>query len=138
MGKNKSKHLQPHPNRQVLVQQQHFSGPLPLPQHLEKYDQIVPGAANRILIMAETQAKHRWDLEARVIKSDIMNSKLGLIFGLIIGLAGLWFGYELLQLGKIVEGSIFGGATLVALVSTFIYGSQQRRKERAERRQEQQ
>jgi len=41
-----------------------FQGSLPLPSHLREYNEIVPGAAERILAMAEKQSVHRRDLEA--------------------------------------------------------------------------
>lgn len=124
-------------NRTVVKQQrgvtihESFIGPLPSPSHLEKYEQILPGAADRIISMAEKQSSHRQDLEKQVIKSDIRNSLLGLIFGFIIGLGGVSCGFYLIYIGKIIEGGLFSGATIVALVSAFIYGSTQRRKERA-------
>ncbi|MEW6200669.1 MAG: DUF2335 domain-containing protein [bacterium] len=31
-----------------------YSGPIPLPEHLQKYEQILPGSANRIISMAES------------------------------------------------------------------------------------
>ena len=40
-----------------------FSGPLPPPAVLQGYEDIVLGAANRILEMAERQSKHRQQLE---------------------------------------------------------------------------
>jgi len=39
--------------------QQQFSGPVPHPQILQGYDQIIPGAAERILRMAEEDAEHQ-------------------------------------------------------------------------------
>ena len=38
---------------------QSFSGPIPHPDILEHYEKIVPRAAERILAMAEEDAKHR-------------------------------------------------------------------------------
>ncbi len=80
--------------------------------------------------MAENQSKHRQQLESKVIDSDIRNSVMGLIFAFIIGLIGVGSGFYLIYIGKFVEGSIYGGGTLAALVGTFIYGSQKRQKER--------
>ena len=113
------------------VQRQELTiGPIPSPDHLERYEQTLPGAAERILSMAERQSNHRQTLESKVIKSDIRNSLLGLIFGFIIGMTGVASAFYLIYLGRILEGTIFGGATIVSLVSVFIYGSRQRRKER--------
>lgn len=116
-----------------LTRREEFAGPLPPPLYLDKYEQILPGAADRIITMAECQSKHRQEIENKVISSDVRNSQLGLIFAFILGLAGLGSGFYLIYSGKIIEGSIFGGITIVSLTSTFIYGSRQRRKEREAR-----
>ena len=39
------------------------SGPIPSPQILQQYNNIVPGAAERIIRMAEKQSDHRMALE---------------------------------------------------------------------------
>lgn len=119
----------------LLQQQQHFSGPLPLPAHLEKYNEILPGAAERIMAMAEAQSKHRREMETKSIDSDISRSKLGLWFGFIIGTLGLSLGAFLMYAGKLLEGGLLGGGTLASLVWVFIYGSRQRRLERESRSQ---
>lgn len=55
-----------------------WSGPVPPPEILEKYNSLVPNAAERILIMAEEEARIRrdqmqkdHDSENRVKESDI-------------------------------------------------------------------
>ena len=40
-----------------------WSGPLPPPEALQKYDAIVPGAASRIFEMAERRHQHQIDQE---------------------------------------------------------------------------
>ncbi len=53
---------------QYLVQHEYnefFSGPLPSPQTLEGYENSVPGSAERILKMAESQVYHRQDMEKK-------------------------------------------------------------------------
>ncbi len=111
-----------------------FSGPLPPPETLQKYDQILPGLAERIMRQAESQTSHRIEIEKKVIKSDVVNSRLGLIFGFILGLIGIGGGVYLTYLGMTQSGLIISGTTLVSLISVFIYGSQTRRKEREARR----
>ena len=53
--------------RQVVTQviQSEFSGPLPPPNIIKGYEDILPGAADRILSMAENQAKHRQEIEKK-------------------------------------------------------------------------
>lgn len=40
-----------------------YSGPLPPATELVKYNEACPGAAERIIAMAENQAKHRQEME---------------------------------------------------------------------------
>lgn len=119
-----------HIANKVEVHSEMYSGPLPSPQVLEFYNQAVPDAADRIIAMAERQASHRQKLEELVVKSGTINSLLGLIFGLIIGLAT-----EIGAVYCIVNGYQGGGTTLglsglAGLVGVFVYGSKQRRQER--------
>ena len=46
-----------------------FSGPLPHPEHLREYENILPGSADRVIRMAEDQAKHRQSLEQTVVQT---------------------------------------------------------------------
>ena len=46
-------------NLEQIVIAQQFSGPIPPPDALAQYNNIVPGAAERILKMAENQAAAR-------------------------------------------------------------------------------
>ena len=122
--------------RRVEINHSEFSGPLPHPAILAKYDEIVPGSADRIIKMAENQSIHRRDMEKMVIKSDIINSKLGLVFGLIIGLAAFYLSYKLAELKLPWLAGIIGVGYVVSLVGTFIYGSQGRRRELKEKKEE--
>lgn len=51
-----------------------YSGPIPPPDVLERFNQIIPKGAHRILKMAEKQQAHRHALETKVISSDIKRS----------------------------------------------------------------
>jgi len=132
-----ARHLQQNqtiPSRTVATTTaQHFSGPLPPPQILEKYNQVVPDAADRIIAMAESQSKHRQQLEIKVIESEVKNSRLGLHYGLIIGLATVVGGAFCIYSGYEIGGTVLGGTGLTGLVGVFVYGSTQRRKEREKR-----
>jgi len=45
--------------REVVLQAASFSGPLPPPPMFREYEDVLPGAGDRILSMAERQAAHR-------------------------------------------------------------------------------
>lgn len=64
----------PTSERQVTVEQHHIkthSGPIPDPGTLAEYDALLPGAAERILRMAEKQQVSRIDNEQRQLEADI-------------------------------------------------------------------
>ena len=46
------------------------SGPLPSPEDFERYEKILPGAAERILSMAEHQQQHRFEIEKSLAKNE--------------------------------------------------------------------
>jgi uncharacterized membrane protein len=100
---------------------------------LEKFEQIIPGSADRILKQAEAQTQHRINMESKVVAADIFKSYLGLIFGFIIGLSGIGGGIYLATLGFDVFGPLLSGGTLVTIVTAFIYGTRSRKQEREKR-----
>lgn len=118
---------------QLVIQQssvQSFSGPLPHPDILRKFNEVLPGAAERIIKMAEDQSVHRKGLEKKVIDSDISRSKWGQILGFIMGMTGIVASVVIAIFGSPIAGSIMGVGTLASLVGVFMYGSKIRSKER--------
>lgn len=123
----------------VVVRQssvQAFSGPLPHPDILRQFDEVVPGAAERIIKMAEEQSAHRKDLEQKVINSDIARSKWGQILGFVIAIMGLTVSALVSVYGNAITGGIIGVGTLASLVGVFMYGSTTRSKEREVKKSE--
>ena len=79
--------------------------------------------------MAEEQSKHRRAIEARVIDSDITNSKYGIWCAFGIGLATIIAACVGALKGYPGFGSFLGLGGLGSLVGTFIYGTRARRNE---------
>jgi uncharacterized membrane protein len=104
-------------------------GPLPHPAVLKQYDDVVPGAAERIMRMAEQQAMHRQDLEASVIRTDNLKSLLGMVFGFIIALVGFGGGLYAAFSGQPFWGGAVSIGTLASVVIAFIYGTRARERE---------
>lgn len=105
----------------VEVQQMsHFSGPLPPPSALAEYDNVVPGAAERIITMAEREMEHRHKNEDKTTKSIIRTTIVSIIlaFVCVLILSGLVF-YALYKGYPAVAGVIATGA-IAAVVSAFI------------------
>lgn len=66
-----------------------FSGPIPPPDIIEKYERIIPGSADRIITMAEKQAAHRQAMEKKMIESESRDGLLGIIFAFLLGIGCL-------------------------------------------------
>jgi uncharacterized membrane protein len=81
-----------------------MQGPLPPPAMFEYYEKVLPGAAERILRLAEVQASHRRNLETSVIGSDIRRAGRGQILGFVLALGTVLGGFALIAGGRRAEG----------------------------------
>lgn len=102
----------------------HFEGPLPHPSILKGYEEVLPGAADRIITMAEEQAGHRHDLEAKVIRFDELKSVVGLVFAFLIVIAAFAVGAYTALNGAPLFGGVISLAGLASVVGPFIYQRQ--------------
>lgn len=99
-----------------------FSGPIPTPEMLKEYDNVLPGLAGRIVAGAEDERHHRHATQTTLIKNEYLERRIGQIFGFLIGIAGLVVCLILGLNNNNVVAGIVGGASLVGLVSVFIFG----------------
>jgi len=95
-----------------------FSSPIPPPHILQGYDKVLPGAADRILSMAERQEKHRQELEKQRLQGDLTNEKHDMLFSFGLLLAVLIVGALLIASNKPVEGlaTLLGGAGILLAI----------------------
>lgn len=97
-------------DKQLIAGAASFSGPIPPPNILESYEHILPGSADRIIIMAEEQARHRQRLEKDIITSNITNERSGMWLAFILTLLFMSFGAYLILNNKETAGyfAVFG------------------------------
>lgn len=90
--------------------QELFVGPLPPPSTLQGYEQAFPGAASRIIKMAENQSQHRQRIENKVISSNVKNERTAMFLAFILTGGFAIIGAVLLFFDKQVAGyiSLFG------------------------------
>jgi len=114
----------PGQGRQVQAQitAQHYSGPVPPPEILRGYDQVIPGAAERILEMAEADQRHTHEMEARAQKRVFAERKRGQIFALVVSLGAFTAAAVMSYFGAEKAAMVLSGSTIVGLVSAFITG----------------
>lgn len=113
-----------------------YAGPVPHPDILRQYNELVPGSAERILAQAERQTDHRIAIERLAIESDVRRSQLGLIFGFVLALCCIVGGCTVAALGHDAAGGTIATAAVVALAGVFVYGTSLRKKERQRKAEE--
>jgi uncharacterized membrane protein len=99
---------------------EYFAGPLPSPGTLYDYDQALPGTAERIIQMAEREARHRHVLEQRMLEIQGRNSTFGIAAGLTVGMAGILGGVFAVVHGADIAGGGVALTALAALAGVFI------------------
>lgn len=105
---------QPAERGAAQLQIEHFqfsAGPLPQPETLGGYEDIVPGAADRIITMAENQLAHRHEQdterlghESTRLSADIKLEGRGQWMAFVVALTALLGGMGLLAFDKSVAG----------------------------------
>ena len=115
----------------IAFRQVRYEGPLPPSGMLKEYDDVLPGAADRIISMAERQSAHRQDIEKAVIASKSGAETLGVIFAGGIGLLAVGGGIFLIASGKGAGGIVSIITALGALAGAFVYGTRSEREERS-------
>ncbi len=97
-----------------------FNGPLPAPEDFQQYEQVLSGAADRILKMAEKQITHRTDLEKTIVNKNFRQGFVGQIFGatlaLICILASLFLGMN----GHDWLAGTIATTTVIGIITVFV------------------
>lgn len=109
--------------RRIMMGQ--WSGPLPPPAALEQFERSSPGAADRILNMAEREEDHRHEQEREMLQSDksarTRGQYMAFVLAVIVIVGGIW----LISEGKQVGGLIAVLSPLGVLIGLFLHGQRQ-------------
>lgn len=106
-----------------------WTGPLPPPAALEKFDQLIPGGADRILSMAEQEQAHRIDCEKQALPLAIRESKRGQYMGVAVCLAAIAGAVIVALLGGPWQVAVaLVGVPVLGAVQAFLPGRNQQSK----------
>ena len=107
-----------------ITQSEYYSGPIPHPEIIKKYEEILPGSADRIIAMAEKQSTHRQEMEKIKVRSESRDSFLGVIFAFLLGIgsiaAAIIIAFVIPTTAGAVVAGIFGATGLGTMVTTFL------------------
>ena len=98
-----------------LVTEERFSGPIAHPRHLREYEEILPGSADRIIGMAESNLAHNQAMQAKALDGDIQDTHHGRLYGFLA--------LCLLIIGAIVSAYMGSIALAVAFLSAGALGT---------------
>ena len=124
------------PARRVTASISAFQGPLPPPEMLARYNEVIPNGAERVVAMAESQLRHRQELEGAVVHGNVSAERRGQNYAFILGLAALIGGIGLIAFNKSAEGLAAIITAFASLAGVFIYGRWQQQREREQKRKE--
>lgn len=119
------------PDRLLQLIAEQWTGPIPPPEALEGIEHVVPGAATRIVDEAMRNGAHRREMERIVVTGNEQRSRRGQWMALVVSAMGFGSAITVATAAHTpVAGVGLAGGTLATLVSIFIYGSTQQRRER--------
>ena len=119
--------------RRVVAEviQSEFSGPIPPPNIIRGYEEVLPGAADRIIAMAEKQSAHRQAMETKIIETESRDGFLGMVFAFSLSLlcivAAVIIVYLVPKEGGAFAGSLLGVTGIGSIIVTFINSTRSNR-----------
>ena len=97
------------------------AGPLPHPKFFQAYDDTLPGAAHRILTMAEKQQEHRHAQQSALLASDTSREPRGQWMAFAIVIVALIGGFTLVTFDKTIEGVTTALGAIGGIAGVFIW-----------------
>jgi uncharacterized membrane protein len=104
-----------------MAEQTLWSGPLPPPQTLEEFRQLVPDAPERIFRQWEEESNHRRKYEDTALKASIRSDRRGQIAAAIFAVGALVLTAVCVVYNQPWIAAILGGGTIASVVTAFLY-----------------
>ena len=100
-----------------------WRGPMPDPQTLREYEEILPGAANRIIKMAEANTSERASVDRQLVRAEIDSGRTGQWMAFGLSLFAFIASIVFFALGKNVAGGVMLSPPVIMLVKSMIQRS---------------
>lgn len=104
--------------------QSEFSGPIPPPNIIKGYEDVLPGSADRIIQMAEKQMEHRQDMEVIMTRSESRDGLLGVLFAFTLGICSLIASVVIVvmvpQNAGAISSAVLGVTGIGSIITTFL------------------
>ena len=101
-----------------------YSGPLPPAKELEGYEHVLPGSADRILVMAEENLKHNRSCEVMSLKESHKYNSRGQSFAFVLAVLAIVLAIVLVLFGNstgtTIAGIVFGISGITPIITVFL------------------
>ena len=104
-----------------------YSGPIPSPGTLAQYEKAVPGAADRIMTMAERERAHQRRIELAAVQDDARRGMAWLGLWLVVALGTLVVAGALAAAGYAAFGFVAGMFAIATFAGVLVHGTHSRR-----------
>ena len=105
----------------ALIYQRSHSGPLPVPEDLGQYNNIIENGAERIMQMAERNQAHRISQDATSLHAEIRLAQTGQILGFLLAVSLIAVGAWTAFIGQAPVSIAIFSTTVVGLAATFVW-----------------
>ena len=109
-------------SRQTSLELRYHVGPLPDPETLARYNEVIPNGADRIMRLAEGQASHRREMERTIVTGQKKQEERGQLLGFAIGVLFIVAAVVVALRGHDAVAGILGGSSVISVVGAFILG----------------
>ena len=104
----------------VVAQTTSWTGPLPNPEALARFEEILPGSADRIIRMAEEEGAHQRSIQRQDLQVSARLQYTGMAVGGALCLLSLVFGYMLGSNGHTVAAAAMLGIPVASIIVAII------------------
>lgn len=105
-----------------VVTAERFAGPIAHPKHLREYEEICPGAADRIILMAEGQLEHAQSIQNSMLAAEVADGLAGRRYGFAALIAIIVCAMICVLTGHDGMAAAFLSAGVFGVIGQFIQG----------------
>jgi len=109
-----------------------FQGPLPSPEILQGFENVLPGAAERIITMAEKEQANRHNIEQKLSIASILSIASGIACAFLSVIIIGFLIHQAIEKGDTVVAVTLSSTSLVSVVSMFIWFRKEKIKQKNE------
>src|SRR5690606_26344451 len=117
------------PRVSAMIESMEFQGPIPPPGLLQAYEDVCPGAAERIIALAEKEQSFGHQITGAALDAESKQNRRGQVCAVIVALSAFACAGFLGFVGAHASAAIVGGTTVVSLVTAFVVGRSQHKQE---------